>query len=655
MRSSSHNLKKATQPNAISFQPNLMKHSSPILNRRQFLRSTTALGMATYVHQLLPVFAQNAVERPVLKPDSTGAIDLVIDETEIVIGGKSALATTLNGTVPGPLVRLQEGTEAVIRVTNRLKGDSSIHWHGVILPYQMDGVPGLSYDGIQPGETFEYRFPVTQNGTYWYHSHTGLQEQTGLYGPMIIEAARREPWAYDREYVVMLSDWTFDDPHTLLAKLKKQADYSNYQQRTLLEFIRDTRRDGFVPTMKERLMWSKMRMMPTDFADITGHYYTYLMNGRDPDSNWTGLFKPGEKVRLRFINAAAGTYFDVRIPGLPLTVVQADGQNVAPVQVDEFRIAVAETYDVIVEPKADHAYTIFAESMDRSGYARGTLAPRAGLSAAIPPRRERPTLTMKDMGMDMGDMNGMSGMDGMKGMDSMKGMTGMKAMPKGDAAMPNMDHAKMSMTPPSPPQPHGAHGAATTGMQHGGEGAAKTYKHGPDTHGPGNTTVAMVSQSRLHEPGSGLEDAPWKVLVYTDLKSPAPGLDQRPPRREIEMHLTGNMERYMWSFDGERFSGGTEPIRLVHGERVRLTFVNDTMMNHPIHLHGMWLVLDNGNGQHNPRKHTINVKPAERLSADVTVDAPGNWAFHCHILFHMEMGMFRVVSVSKPVKEGKGA
>jgi CopA family copper-resistance protein len=632
-----------------------MKHSSPILNRRQFLRSTTALGMAAYAHQLLPVFAQNAVERPVLKPDSTGAIDLVIDETEIVIGGKSALATTLNGTVPGPLVRLQEGTEAVIRVTNRLKGDSSIHWHGVILPYQMDGVPGLSYDGIQPGETFEYRFPVTQNGTYWYHSHTGLQEQTGLYGPMIIEAARREPWAYDRDYVVMLSDWTFDDPHTLLAKLKKQADYSNYQQRTLQEFIRDTRRDGFVPTMKERLMWSKMRMMPTDFADITGHYYTYLVNGRDPDSNWTGLFKPGEKVRLRFINAAAGTYFDVRIPGLPLTVVQADGQNVAPVQVDEFRIAVAETYDVIVEPKADQAYTIFAESMDRSGYARGTLAPRAGLSAAIPPRRERPTLTMKDMGMDMGDMKGMSGMDGMQGMDSMKGMTGMKAMPKSDAAMPNMDHAKMGMTPPSPPQSHGAHGAATTGMQHGSEGAAKTYKHGPDTHGPGNTTVAMVSQSRLHERGSGLEDASWKVLVYTDLKSSAPGLDQRPPRREIEMHLTGNMERYMWSFDGERFSGGTEPIRLVHGERVRLTFVNDTMMNHPVHLHGMWLVLDNGNGQHNPRKHTINVKPAERLSADVTVDAPGNWAFHCHILFHMEMGMFRVVSVSKPMKEGKGA
>jgi CopA family copper-resistance protein len=597
--------------------------------------------MAAYTHQLLPAFAQNAPERPVATPDSSGAIDLVIGETKITIGGKRAVATTINGTVPGPLVRLREGTEAVIRVTNQLKGDTSIHWHGVLLPFQMDGVPGLSYDGIQPGETFEYRFPVTQNGTYWYHSHTGLQEQTGLYGPMIIESAQPEPWAYDREYVVVLSDWTFDDPHTLLAKLKKQADYSNYQQRTLQEFIRDTRRDGFVPTTKERLMWSKMRMMPTDFADVTGYHYTYLLNGRAPESNWTGLFKPGEKVRLRFINAAAGTYFDVRIPGMPMTVVQADGQNVAPVQVDEFRIAIAETYDVIVEPKADEAYTIFAESMDRSGYARGTLAPRSGMSAAIPPRRERPLLTMKDMGMDMSNMKGMSGMDGMNGMDS-------KAMPNGNAAMSGMDHAKMNMAPPATPKSHGAHGSAMSGMQHGNEEAAKTYRHSPDTHGPGNTTVAMVSQNRLHEPGSGLEDAAWKVLVYTDLKSPAPGVDLRPPRREIELHLTGNMERYMWSFDGEQFSAGTEPIRLVHGERVRLTFVNDTMMNHPIHLHGMWMVLDNGNGQHNPRKHTINVKPAERLSADVTVDAPGNWAFHCHILFHMEMGMFRVVSVSKP-------
>jgi len=618
-----------------------MKHLKPTFNRRRFLRSTAALGMAAYTSRLLPAYALEPGYASIATTDSSGAIDLTIAETEIEIDARQAKATTINGTVPGPLVRLKEGTEAVLRVTNHLKESSSIHWHGVILPFRMDGVPGLSYDGIAPGETFEYRFPVTQNGTYWYHSHTGMQEQTGVYGPLIIDPVGPEPFEYDREYVVVLSDWTFENPDTLLAKLKKQSNYSNYQERTLMDFISDSRKDGFVPTMKDRLMWSKMRMSPTDFADITGHYYTYLMNGRDPDSNWTGLFKPGEKVRIRFINAAAGSYFDVRIPGLPMTVVQADGQNVAPVQVDEFRIAIAETFDVIVEPNADEAYTIFAESMDRSGFARGTLAAREGMTAPIPARRERPLLTMKDMGMDMNDMNDMKGMSGMEGMDS-------KAMPEGDAAMPGMDHSKMNMTPPATPQSHGAHGSAMLGMQSDGAEAAKTYRHGPDTHGPGNTTVAMFSESRLSEPGSGLDDAPWKVLVYTDLKSPAPGVDLRPPCREIELHLTGNMERYMWSFDGEQFSKGTAPLRLVHGERVRLTFVNDTMMNHPIHLHGMWMVLDNGNGQHNPRKHTINVKPAERLSADVTVDAPGNWAFHCHILMHMEMGMFRVVSVSKP-------
>jgi len=595
--------------------------------------------MAASALRLLPSYALETGYASVAQPDSSGAIDLVIAETEIDIGGRLAKATTINGTVPGPLVRLKEGTEAVLRVANQLGEDSSIHWHGLILPFRMDGVPGVSFEGIKPGETFEYRFPVGQNGTYWYHSHSGLQEQTGVFGPLIIEAAAAEPWAYDREYVIVLSDWSSDDPYSILAKLKKQADYSNYQQRTLMEFIRDVRSDGFRPTVKDRLMWSKMRMAPTDFADVTGHDYTYLMNGRAPDDNWTGLFKTGEKVRLRFINAAAGTYFDVRIPGLPLTVVQADGQNVQPVTVDEFRIAIAETYDVIVEPAADKAYTIFAESMDRSGFARGTLAPREGMPAPIPQRRERPLLTMKDMGMDMGDI---------KGMDGMKGMSGMKGISTDATAMQGMDHSKMSSTSPAPMRTHGGHGLTAPGMMAGGTNLSKTYKHGPNTHGPGNAAVATISQSRLHEPGAGLEDAPWKVLVYTDLKTLAPGVDQRSPRREIELHLTGNMERYMWSFDGEQFSESTEPIRLVHGERVRLTFVNDTMMNHPIHLHGMWMALDNGSAHHNPRKHTINVKPAERLSADVTVDAPGNWAFHCHILLHMEMGMFRVVSVSKP-------
>lgn len=591
--------------------------------RRHFLRSSAGVGLAAYAYHLFPAYAWGAISSK-----TSDSIDLVIAEETVNIKGRQAKATAINGTVPGPLIRLQEGSEAVLRVTNRLAEDSSIHWHGLILPFRMDGVPGLSYDGIKPGETFEYRFPVRQNGTYWYHSHSGLQEQTGVYGPLIIDPAETAPWPYDREYIVVLADWTFDDPHTLLAKLKKQADYSNYQQRTLLELMGDIKQKGFVPTVKERLMWSRMRMMPTDFADVTGHHYTYLLNGLAPESNWTGLFKPGEKIRLRFINAAAGTYFDVRIPGLPLTVVQADGQNVAPIQVDEFRIAIAETFDVIVEPLEDKAYTIFAETMDRSGFARGTLAPRQGMSAANPARRARPLLTMKDMGMDMSSMKGMEGMEGMKD-------------------MPNMDDSKSSGNPMSSAQGHDTHESGT--QMDSKADLSKIYSHGSDNHGPGNSAVAMVSKSRLHEPGSGLEDTPWKVLVYTDLKAPAAGVDLRPPRREIELHLTGNMERYMWSFDGEQFSERTEPIRLVYGERVRLTFVNDTMMNHPIHLHGMWMVLDNGNGPYNPRKHTINVKPAERLSADVTVDAPGNWAFHCHILFHMDMGMFRVVSVSKPL------
>ena len=604
------------------------------LTRREFLHSSAAVGLTIGASHFWPGHASGITPSPQTLEGGYGKpISLEIAESRIEIGGRIATATAINGSVPGPLIRLKEGTDAVLRVTNLLSEDSSIHWHGLILPYQMDGVPGLSFPGIKPGDTFEYRFPVTQNGTYWYHSHSGLQEQTGVYGPMTVEPTGSEPWEYDREYVVQLSDWTFGDPHRLMAKLKKQADYSNYQQRTLLEFVRDARTKGFQATMQDRLMWNKMRMMPTDIADVTGSIYTYLMNGNAPTDNWTGLFKAGEKIRLRFINSAAMTYFDVRIPGLKMTVVQADGQNVQPVSVDEFRISVAETYDVIVEPDTEQAYTIFAETMDRSGFARGTLAPQMGITAPNPPRRKRPLLTMKDMGMDMSDMKGMASMD-------MGGHSDMK----------EMDHAGMKMAPAAPSSQasseHVGHG-----MKQEATPALKTHRHAPGTHGPGNTMVATVSQSRLHEPGIGLDDAPHRVLVYTDLKSPAPGVDLRPPRREIEMHLTGNMERYMWSFDGEQFSERTEPIRLVYGERVRLTFVNDTMMNHPIHLHGMWMVLDNGNGAHNPRKHTINVKPAERLSADVTVDAPGNWAFHCHLIFHMDMGMFRVVSVSKPVAE----
>ncbi len=364
------------------------------------------IGMAACSEQLLPPFALGSQHQEP-KFEYSDFIDIEISEAKIPIGETTTSATAINGTVPGPLVRLKEGTDAVLRVSNRLAEDSSIHWHGLILPFRMDGVPGLSFDGIRPGETFEYRFPVTQNGTYWYHSHSGLQEQTGVYGPIVVDPIDREPWSYDREYVVMLSDWTLEDPHRLMAKIKKQADYSNFQQRTLKEFYANVRDRGFLSTARERLMWSKMRMMASDIADVTGYRYTYLMNGQAPSSNWQALFHPGERVRLRVINAAAMTYFDIRIPGLSMKVVQADGQNVKPVVVDEFRISVAETYDVIVEPKSDQAYTIFAETMDRSGFARGTLTPRSGMSAAIPRRRKRPTLTMMDMGMEMKGMHGM--------------------------------------------------------------------------------------------------------------------------------------------------------------------------------------------------------------------------------------------------------
>ena len=564
------------------------------LTRRNFLRDTAAVGLLAGFESMIPAYARST-------RGDNGPIDLVIDKHTLDIGGRRVPSLAVNGMVPGPLVRLREGQDAVIRVTNRLEEDASIHWHGLILPFQMDGVPGVSYPGIRPGETFTYRFPVRQNGTYWYHSHSALQEQLGVYGPMIIDPADSDPVRYDREHVVVLADWLSGDPEAMLAKLKKQSGYSNYQRRTLGDFIGDASKDGLGATVKDRSTWAKMRMDPTDIADITGHHFTFLMNGLDPDSNWTGIFRPGERVRLRFINAAAVTFFDVRIPGMRMTVVQADGQNVKPVTVDEFRIGVAETYDVVVEPHDSRAYTIFAETTDRSGFARGTLAPRAGMSAALPERRKRPVRTMADMGMAM--------------TGGMAGMAGMKESP--DDAMPGM---KMPDTD-------------------------APLMHGPDKHGPGNSAVAMSPQNRLGEPGTGLEGMPWRVLVYNDLQSLEANYDKRPPEREIELHATGNMERYMWGFDGKKYSEAKEPIEFYYGERLRFTWVNDTMMDHPLHLHGMWMELDNGHGIHNPRKHTVILKPGEKLSLNITADAPGVWAFHCHILYHMDMGMFRVVSV----------
>ena len=397
----------------------------------------------------------------------------------------------------------------------------------------------------------------------------------------------------------MLGDWLWGDPATMLAKLKKDNSYSNYQRRTVGDFISDAGKNGLGAALADRWEWGKMRMDPTDLADITGYHYTFLMNGFAPESNWTGIFRPGERVRLRFINSAAVTFFDVRIPGLRMTVVAADGQYVKPVTVDEFRIGIAETYDVIVEPNESRAYTIFAESLDRSGFARGTLAPREGMTAALPDRRKRAVRTMADMGMA-----------------DMAGMSTTSSAPKSDAAMAGMS----------------------------GDGAAM---HGPDKHGPGNSVVAMAPKSRLGEPGIGLDGMPWRVLVYNDLQSLEANYDRRPPEREIELHATGNMQRYMWSFDGKEYTKDMEPIRFNYGERLRFTWVNDTMMEHPLHLHGMFMELDNGQGAYKPRKHTIVLKPGERLSVEITADAPGLWAFHCHVLYHMEVGMFRVVSVAK--------
>ncbi|MCG3117852.1 MAG: copper resistance system multicopper oxidase [Candidatus Manganitrophus sp. SA1] len=608
------------------------------------------------LERLAPAYAWASATEATQPTQLSGkAIDLTIAETPFRIDDRTATAHTINGMVPGPLVRLREGQEVTLRVTNRLKEIASIHWHGILLPPEMDGVPGVSFGGIRPGTTFTYRFPLKQSGTYWYHSHSGFQEQLGVYAPMIVDPIEPDPVKYDRDYVVMLSDWTFEDPMKLMGKLKKQAGYTNFQKRTMREFLSEAKKNGWRATFDDYRMWARMRMDPTDFADVTGHIYTYLMNGLPSAANWTGLFRRGERVRLRFINAAAMSIFDVRIPGLKMTVVQADGQNVQPVEVDEFRIAVAETYDVIVEPKEDRAYTIFAESIDRSGYARGTLAPRTGMSAEIPPRRPRPLRTMEEMGMSMEGMD--HGKMRMPGMDhgNME-MPGMK--PSDDEEMGKMQHGAADMQG----MEHGEHDMQGMQKMPGLSGSDQSrseipgstpVKHGPDTHGAGNQAVPEVTRSHLDEPGTGLGNDGRRVLVYTDLKSLHPNLDRRKPEREIELHLTGHMERFIWSFDGKKFSEAKDPIHFRYGERLRWTFVNDTMMEHPLHLHGMFMELENGAGEYLPRKHTVNVKPAERLSVAITADAPGRWAFHCHLLFHMEAGMFRVVEVSDSKPEGR--
>ncbi len=606
------------------------------ITRRDLLKGAGSLGLLAALERLVPneIWASELNSARQTPRRFGEAIDLVIAEQKIKFDGRTGNAMTINGSLPGPVIRLREGEDVVIRVTNKLKETSSIHWHGLIVPPEMDGVPGVSFAGIKPNETFVYKFPVKQYGTYWAHSHSGGQELLGVYAPLIIEPLEPEPFKYDRDYVVMLSDWSFENPARIISNLKAFGNFYNVNRRTVGEFFRDASDKGFSVALSDYEAWSKMRMDPTDLSDVSGYTLHYLMNGLSPDSNWTGIFNAGEKVRLRFINAGASTYFDVRIPGLKLTVVQADGQHVQPIAVDEFRIAPAETFDVIVEPQNDKAYTIFAETLDRSGYARGTLAPRAGMTAEIPKQRPRQALTMKDMGMEMGDKK----TDSMPGMvtDNKKSDAKMDdmAMPKkDDSQMTNMDLNAMSKS----------------------EIPGKTpVKHAPGSHGKGNQTVAMMSQARLDEPGVGLGEDGWRVLVYTDLKRLTMREDKREPEREIELHITGNMERYIWSFDGKKYSEAKTPIAFRTGERLRFTFVNDTMMAHPLHLHGMWMELENGNGHFIPRKHTVSVKPAERVSVAVTADAPGKWAFHCHLLLHMEMGMFRVIEVSdKAIAEVK--
>lgn len=592
------------------------------LNRRQLLRAAALAGVGWTGSSLLPAWARTGT-RGIAVPDMptlTGEdIALTVYRRPFRVGGRTGEAVTINGTVPAPLIRLKEGQFVRIAVTNNLDEDTSIHWHGLLVPFHMDGVPGVSFPGIRPGETFTYEFPIVHAGTFWYHSHSGLQEQLGHYGPLILDPADADPVEYDREHVVVLSDWSFMDPRKIVAKLKKEEGYFNYQRQTLAE-IRG-RRELATMSLKDWWMWQGMRMDPADIADVTGSTYTYLVNGHGPEENWTGLFQPGERVRLRFINASAMTVFNLRIPGLPMTVVNADGNNVVPVEVDEIQIAVAETYDVIVRPMDDQAYTLAAEAVDRSGMARATLAPRLGMTAPVPRLRRRPTLGMEDMGMG--------------GMDH-------SAADERDA----LDDSEPDLIDSSSPHDASDH--------HGGMKMRDKSLAPPDMKvGVGVDMISMNPMDAVGKRPLGLEDVEHRVLVYTDLVALDPNPDPRPPSRSLEIHLTGNMRRFMWSFDGRRFNEGVEPIRFVRNERVRVTLINDTMMQHPIHLHGHFFEIVTGRPGRHPRKHTVNVAPGSKITFDLTADAPGDWAFHCHLLFHMHAGMFNVVTV-RPL-DGAGA
>ncbi|MBC15420.1 MAG: copper resistance protein CopA [Desulfovibrio sp.] len=590
-------------------------------SRRRFVKGV-AIGGALIGLGLSPakLFASTGSTSPV--PTIAGKhFNLSIGYQSVNFTGREKIATSINGSVPAPILRWREGDVVTLNVTNNLAEDSSIHWHGIILPENMDGVPGISFAGIPPGETYKYQFEVNQSGTYWYHSHSGFQEQTGMYGAIVIDPADPEPYEFDRDYVVMLSDWSDEKPSTVYAKLKKMSHYYNFNERTLGDLTREIKEKGLARTWTERGMWNEMRMSDRDLSDVSGYTYTFLMNGQPPAEGWTGLFRKGEKIRLRFINGSAMTFFDVRIPGLKMTVVAADGQDVQPVSVDEFRIGVAETYDVIVEPEDGSAYCVFAQAIDRSGFARGTLTPDASLNADVPSLDPLPILGHQDMGMTM------EGMD--HGMDEMDHTT--HDMNSGDG----MDHSAHQMSGDE---------ASMTGLGRAGFGSGAPVVHAPTEFGPHVDARAESPQYRLKDPGVGLRNNGRRVLTYSDLRNHYHTPDMREPEREIQLHLTGNMSRYMWSINGVKYAD-SEPLMFNYGERLRITFINDTMMNHPMHLHGMWSDLETGDPHAIPRKHTVIVQPGSKLSFLVTADAMGSWAFHCHLLYHM-LGMFRKVTVS---------
>ena len=652
---------------------------------------------------------------------SAGTYNLVLERRMVNITGRPAAAMLINGQLPGPLLRFKEGENVTINVSNQLDEPASIHWHGLIVPPDMDGVPGISPgygNGIQPGTTFTYQFKIKQSGTYWYHSHSsGEQEQLGIYAPIIIEPRQPDPYRYDRDYIIMMSDWT-DEASRVIDNLKVDSSWYNFNRRTLVSLFQELSQapdeQARKAIMNDRIAWSMMRMDPTDISDVSA--YTFLVNGRTPEQNFTALFRPGERIRLRFINASAMTYFDVRIPGLKMTVVAADGNNVEPVRVDEFSFGNAETYDVIVQPTEDRAYTIVGEPMDRTGFARATLASRPGMVGTLPPHRLRPIVSMAEMGMNLGPKGldrgtpqpeqdlpghvapedpvamaiGMGGMSG-GGMQGMKGMEGMQqggamqpegsqhaghgaasgkptaSKPRKTPAMPGMDHGKMPGMSSAPPQASPVEALAQMpGMDH-----SAMQGRPPSAGGPSPMPAASMSSDGVQTGPQayalrGGEDMPsipvtsanmapdpltndtgatpgTRILSYRDLKALNP-YPYKHYDRIIEIRLTGNMHRYFWSINGRKFSEA-QPIVLRYGERVRFRFINETMMNHPMHIHGTWMLPEVGNGARNPKKHTVNVKPGATVDVDLPADAEGPWAFHCHQLYHMETGMMRKIEV----------